>query len=331
MSTKHRIRKYLRGLVLGETDLPQACDVSLEYPQKEISVLLHGLGVPHDVTRLHSVACAAPFTFCIGFERTEDPQLVQGKRVSLRFQENQGQRKLLGEIALRLSTTLPIEDRSVCLFEALRCENYCISKYRLHAHNVVNKYHNVVNKYKEWTNTKNNDVRVSALDSRCNAVTFICPRPVVLVCLVDGDRGNVFPMNLLGSVGGGYFAFALSSKRQAAPHVSRLGRLTVSSVPLSRALVVRQLGRNHYRNSISWDQLPFSMREPSDLSILAPDFAIRVQELQVVYIQPLGSHTFFLARVVGEQTYSIEPEFHMIHGFYAAYRRAHSRASLVEL
>jgi flavin reductase (DIM6/NTAB) family NADH-FMN oxidoreductase RutF len=136
-------------------------------------------------------------------------------------------------------------------------------------------------------------------------------------------------MNLLGSIGGGYFAFALNSKRQAAPNVRRLGRLAISSVPLTRASVVRQLGENHYRESICWDQLPFSTKRSSGLSIPVPDFAIRVQELQVLQERPLGSHTCFLAQIVGEQTHSAEPEFHMIHGFYAAYRRDHSQAGLV--
>ncbi len=44
-------------------------------------------------------------------------------------------------------------------------------------------------------------------------------------------------------------------------------------------------------------------------------------ELQVCSAEPLGSHTFFLARILHVETNSIRPEFNMIHGHYAAYRR----------
>jgi hypothetical protein len=140
------------------------------------------------------------------------------------------------------------------------------------------------------------------------------------VCVADGDGGNVFPMNLLGELGGDYFGFALNHRKRASPLVRRLGHLTVSTVPLNKKDLVRQLGKNHYRESISWQELPFALRHLSSSDIAAPEFAIRVKELQVFDSLPLGSHDFFLARTVRTVTTPGE-EFHMIHGHYCAYRR----------
>ena len=57
---------------------------------------------------------------------------------------------------------------------------------------------------------------------------FTCPRPVVLGSAADGDScGNIFPMNLMGPVGDGYFAFSLNSTRQASPLVQRAGRVAL--------------------------------------------------------------------------------------------------------
>jgi hypothetical protein len=84
--------------------------------------------------------------------------------------------------------------------------------------------------------------------------------------------------------------------------------------------MVRQLGKNHYREWIAWDELPFQLQQIPDFEIPSPEFAIRVKQLQVLETLPLGSHDFFLARTVRSATKSAEQEFHMIHGFYSAYR-----------
>lgn len=48
---------------------------------------------------------------------------------------------------------------------------------------------------------------------------------------------------------------------------------------------------------------------------------MRTIELGVRAVSPLGSHTFFLAELLGSKVNIPGEEFHMIHGFYAAFRR----------
>jgi hypothetical protein len=129
-------------------------------------------------------------------------------------------------------------------------------------------------------------------------------------------------MNLLGDLGGNYFAFALNSERRPARLIARLRRLTISTVPLNKSLVVRELGRNHYIDSISLSELPFALRQSDGLGIPYPEFAIRITGLQVFEVRPLGSHTLFLAKTIQKAINVPGEEFHMIHGFYAAYRKS---------
>lgn len=313
MPLKQAVHQHLRKLLLGATDLPAACDISLEHPQQEIKVWLHGKNVPCDVTFRHSIVCTSPFIFCIGFDPEDRSQFVEGSIATLRFEENSGRRNLLGEIEMKLKTILPVEEHTMALFEAVQARNLCISNLRLAGHDLFNRYAALKSRGKS-------EVKVSQLGSACNAIGFICPRPVVLVSVQDQDSGSIFPMNLFGHLGGDYFAFALTSTRKAAPLVERIRRLALSTVPLDQASTLRKLAANHYNESIDWAQLPFPLQSSKKLGLPIPEFAIRVYELQVCDAQPLGSHTFFLAKILHLETNTIQPEFNMIHGHYASYR-----------
>ena len=67
-------------------------------------------------------------------------------------------------------------------------------------------------------------------------VFYICPRrPVALVSVVHGNIGNVFPMNLMGSIGNGHFCFALNSVTPVASLGERAGAIALSSIPLQQS------------------------------------------------------------------------------------------------
>jgi hypothetical protein len=88
VSFKHEVGEALKRLFLGRTNLPQQCTVGIHDPQKEVRVWMHGTGAPRDVTFEHSIACASPFTICIG---GEDWQLRDaGKGPTLEFREADG-------------------------------------------------------------------------------------------------------------------------------------------------------------------------------------------------------------------------------------------------
>jgi flavin reductase (DIM6/NTAB) family NADH-FMN oxidoreductase RutF len=289
---------------------PQICNVGLRRPQMEVAVWLHGMGEPRDVTQRHSVACLAPFMVCIGFEGLIK---TPGERLSLRFCERGGEERLLGEIRLRFTEILQVGESQVLLFEATSCMDFCLPRLHLYLHDLHHAY-------LRWRNRKTVNVKMTALTARCNAVAFICPRPVVLVCLRDGERGNVFPMNLMGTVGKEHLVFALNTRRRTASAVERLGEAALSSVPFDHLAVARAMGKNHYHELIDLSQLPFPLRRSEALDIPVPEFASRVRELKIEMVRHAGSHAFFVARIVQETNYADGPEFCMTHGLYEMWR-----------
>jgi flavin reductase (DIM6/NTAB) family NADH-FMN oxidoreductase RutF len=255
------------------------------------------------------MACAAPFTIAIGWEGL--PDVDRAAPLALCFRERHGKQRLLGTIGLRSSGSLTMPSCEIQLFESRHCRNYCLPRGRIWACHFFYAY-------LRWRQPT--EVPVTWRDANSNVVFFLCPRPVALASVGNRKVGNIFPLNLMGPIGGDYFAFALNRERPVTSLVERRGCIAVSSIPLDRNKVVRGLGRNHRVEEIDWTSLPFSVKPSEESGIPVPEFAQRVRTLRIEHRRRLGSHTFFIARVADEQQYSDGPAFFVVHGLYQAWK-----------
>jgi len=308
-----RFKQVIKKAVFGETLLSQEFFVGLPEPQTEISVWLHGRGAPIDVTHRHSMACAAPFTICVAFDEGTKPAQTPRRRLTLKFSERSGGRKVLGEIGLQLVTNTTAGGFDLCFFEVRRSANHCLPTMRLYAHYLMQAY-------ADRGMSGASGMEMTFLERRAAMVNFIRPHPVALVSLSQGNCGNIFPMNLMGELGRGYFAFALKDCRRAAHLVEACGRIALSSLPMSHGQLAYRLAINHTKDCIDWNQLPFATKPSSIFGIPVPVFAPRVREMEVSNVHQIGSHTFFVARTVSDETYSSVPVLCVVHGFYQAWR-----------
>jgi flavin reductase (DIM6/NTAB) family NADH-FMN oxidoreductase RutF len=306
-------RKAFKRAVLGNTDIPQQCTIAMSDPQSEVEVWLHGLGPGTNVTGSHTIACAAPSMIAMRLDG-DYRQIKPGMRLLLKFQERGTDGALLGQLGLQSSAVIQTGGGDLHLFEVRSCENYCQPRLRLWRYSL---FHACL----RARNNKNTDVAMTARAANAMTVLFTCPRPVFLVSVSFGDSGNIFPMNLTGSLGNGYFGFALNNRRQAASLVERAGRLALSSVPFDQAALARQLGKNHRREAVNWSELQLRLTPSAALGIPVPAFALRIREMEIEAIRKLGSHTLFVARIIHDERRSESPQFFMIHGFYQAWRR----------
>lgn len=323
MSLIGQSRRVIKKLMFGDTLLPQAFTIGLMEPQEEVTVWLHGMGSPIDVTRRHSMACADPFTVCIAFNEKE--RLTERERgsLSLKFCERGGQRRVLGEIALnskRTPDTLPTGWQLV-LFGARRSANYCLPTAHIWAHYLLHRY-------SLWRKVDWAGIKMSFLERRAVMVMFIRPHPVVLVSLESEAGGNIFPMNIMGDLGQNYFAFALKNSRLAARLVERAGRVALSGVPLSQTSLAYRLGVNHGKPAIDWNELPFATKASTRFKIRVPVFALRVREMEIEMVHNLGSHTFFVARIIHDERFAEDVGLCIVHGFYQSWRLKGHRKEL---
>jgi flavin reductase (DIM6/NTAB) family NADH-FMN oxidoreductase RutF len=156
-------------------------------------------------------------------------------------------------------------------------------------------------------------------------VFYFCPRPIALVTVEDAVGRNMFPMNLMGCIGNGYFAFGLNSSRAAAPLVERARRVVLSSVPVEQSSMISKLGSNHRKSRIDWSQLPFEIVRLKTIDASVAAFALTAREMRVEIVRGLGSHTLFIARTIAEERLATGPQLFNVHGIYDA-RRENLRA-----
>lgn len=303
----------MQRILLGDTLLPQEFFLGLREPQKEVTVWFDGMGAPLDVTCRHSMVCAAPLTICIALDEGDKLRVKKLQNLSLKFCEPDGRKKVLGEIGLKWVEDVHVGGIEVALFGVKSSKNRCLPKIRLGVHYLLHSY-------MQRSKVDTSGMKMSFLERRAAMVMFICPRPVALVSLAGDAGGNIFPMNLMGELGNGYFAFALKDSRRAAHLVERAGHIAVSSLPISHAPLAYKLAVNHTRDSIDWNQLPFATTLSPIFRIPVPVFAQRVREMEIVKTYCLGSHSFFVARVAHDETFSYESQLCVIHGFYQAWR-----------
>jgi flavin reductase (DIM6/NTAB) family NADH-FMN oxidoreductase RutF len=308
------IKRLIKKWLLGDKTLPQQVTVALREPQDEIAVWFHGRGSPRDVTSFHSIACASPFTICVSFSSEEGlHRECDGSGTSLELRERRGAQRVLGTIGLRYCMAMTTGATCLGLFRVRDCVNYCMPRVHFWAH-----YFQQV--YWGWRDRKIPNVRMSMLDAHAMMIMFICPRPVFLVTTMDQQTSNLFPMNLMGRVGASHFSLALNSERLASQSVKGAVRVALSSIPYEKAHIARQLGKQHLRSDVDWSQLPFQAISSSFLELPIPEFALRVIELEIETVKELGSHTFFVGRILREQVFREDEGFFMIHGIYQGVR-----------
>jgi flavin reductase (DIM6/NTAB) family NADH-FMN oxidoreductase RutF len=300
--------RQLISRLLGGTVLRQSGDLGLADPDAEIAVHLDCASARLDVTQRFSIACAEPLLFCIALDtdrECNDASLVYSDRRSGR---------MLGRMALKYHSTIDAA-QPLLLFGVRGAENFCLPPIRLASYYLLHAFF-------EAAKARKSDTRLSIFHRKALAVAFIRPHSVALVSLQDKDGGNMFPMNLMGSLGERRVGLALQVSRFPSKLVARAGRVAVSTVPMTHAAAATKLSPNHRRESIDFSELAFPTSPSSVYGIPVPQFALRVRELKIESVRPLGSHAFIVGSVVSDQVLSREPALCTVHGFYQVWREA---------
>ena len=154
---------------------------------------------------------------------------------------------------------------------------------------------------------------------------YTCPRPVVLVSVVHGERSNLFPMDLIGPSDSPYFLMALRQTSPAVQLMQHSRQLALSSIPAAWKLLAYDLGKHHKASQIDLNTLPFPTLASPTFGLPVPQSALRVREVTVQQSQAIGSHILFVTQVVQETHWRDGTQMFHIPGLYQQYLHSQQR------
>jgi hypothetical protein len=303
------LKKAVSRLLFGES-LPQEFTVGMRSPQDEIDVWLCGRQRRREITNQHSTACSDPFVLCI---RLQDGEATNANELWLEYVERKGEKRVLGKIELKAAAGIELVGNGLHFFEVRSTRNWCLPRLQTAAHYLLQAYNARIR-------PKTPDINMTLLEERAAIVTFIRPHPIGIGSVEDMTGGNIFIMNLMGELGEGRFGFGLKDSRWPAHLVERTGRLALSSVPVEEGKAAFSLAATHMVERVDWEKLPFALQHSTQFKIRVPEFASRIRELEVESVRRIGSHTFFVTRVIRDEQLAEREELYALHGFYQAWR-----------
>lgn len=296
---KDWIRPFVRPL-------PQWSTIALAPPQQVVTATLRWDGHSADVTADHTVAALVPLVIATSLDAGQHPVLEYSDSASGR---------VLGVLHLTRAASVANEQAPLTLYHVADGEHHCLGWPR--------------RSWNAWLQNramkKNRSPHQLAMESAAVQqlmIAYLCPRPVILVSVGTHGHQNIFPMDLIGPLErSGLFSLALRSTNVSMPVMRDAGRVALSSIPATMKEVVYKLSKHHKQPPADWNGLPFPIRSSRDFGIPAVATALRIQELAIVHSQEIGSHMFFLGRIVSDENLAEGAQLHHTAGFHQAYRR----------
>jgi len=301
VSFKSAVKPWVRPL-------PQWAAIGLASPQDAILATLEWAGRSVDATRNHTIASLKPLAVAIGLIDGMDPA-----RAVLAYRDKVSGKEL-GHIRLKRSFTRTIAGRPIGVFDVDKADHCCLS-WPQRPWNAGLQ----ARAMRRNTNPHNFQMTPEAVQQ---LMTFyICPRPVVLVSICESTHSNIFPMDLIGPLANDCFTLALRNTSISVPTMVRARRIVLSGAPAGLKDTAYRLGEHHRRGFADWDSLPFPVMPSETFGIPAVASALWIRELAVLHSEEIGSHTFFVCRIVSERHHASGPQLHHTAGFHQEFRR----------
>ena len=249
---------------------------------------LHGFSSePLDVSSSHVPVSMRPLILGV---RMESVPASQGSLVML--DRSTGAR--LGEITIAPAGSVPLGNGTLALFRTMGSRNVTAPMAKRWWRYALSWIH------ARRAPSRGDGLCMSAADLRCLNVYYIWPRRVFLIGVALGDRSNLFPMDLVGSVGSGEFLLALRATSPAIELMEGSKVIAMSAAPADHLAEVYALGAHHRKASVDTNVLPFALRPSArhGLPVLAEGFT---RELSVQQTHRIGSHVLFVCRIDEER------------------------------
>ncbi len=305
----------LEKAILKTEGLPGWVCVGHPDPDSHVRVWLEVPGNRLDISRCHRMVALAPLTVAIGL----DPDNAPIQDAAIVVTENGPGGNILGRVAVKFQRKIEARGVRIALFEAGASSNRCVPFLRGAA----------IRSWESWKAARDRNprnIRMTPSDMFAMWILHNAPRPVVAVSCGSAERGNLFPMDLAGSLTGECYVLGLHSSSPAIPVFLESGKIAVSLMPLDAKNAVYGLGKNHREALLDVRALPAPTRPSPLFGIPAPTQALAVYDLALETAVDLGSHRLFVTQVKSFERKSVAPQICHVHRLYQQYLMKRGRA-----
>jgi flavin reductase (DIM6/NTAB) family NADH-FMN oxidoreductase RutF len=151
-------------------------------------------------------------------------------------------------------------------------------------------------------------------------IAYSVPRKISLITVCNDDLMNLFPTDLHGFVGEGFYLSSLRIMGRACQQVEQARKIVISEVDSNQFKVAYQLGKNHMKMMVEKNSFEFSGKFSKTFTIPLPVGVLLYRELELLNSFDVGIHRILIYKVVYSEKISELQTLAHIHQYYAQWR-----------
>jgi flavin reductase (DIM6/NTAB) family NADH-FMN oxidoreductase RutF len=296
---------------------PQWLPISLQPPQDAVEVRLVTPERIFDVTANNAVAALDPFTIVVGLEPQMRSAVTCASAPELHLVDRSLQR-VIGRLRLGPAICWDSTGALLASFHVRHGSHRCAPWPR-------RAWDGLLYRRASGRDHRPGNFALTATEVQQVMIFYMCPRPVFLVSVDDGQHSNIFPMDLVGPLATDRFTLALRNSSPSVETIANARKVALASVPATQYEIALQLGAHHRKSTIDWSALSFEVRRSQEFALPTMATALRVREIAIGDFKRVGSHTLFVGRVVSDETLDDRPQLFHTCGAYQSLRTRHER------
>ena len=306
------LRDTLKKLITGLTIPQEYVCVGLETLQPQSSVILeiNNQEFSLDVTTSHLFLGYKPLIIGLTFSVDDaNFEIVKTQRkITFRFLT---QDMLLAKLSLKKIGEKRLNNEVVLFFWG-----------KHGTHSFLNPIHQWINRQRErWRKQLPNNINLPGNLFEQVRIAYSIPRVISIVTVSDGSLINMFPTDLHGSVGKGFYASSLRKGGLANEQVEKYHRVVISEVDISFYKQAYSLGKNHMQELKEENRFPTHTEKSKAFNFPLPKDVIHYRELKRIDFLDHGIHRIHLYEVIHEHAVrSGKSTLAHIHQYYAQWR-----------
>jgi flavin reductase (DIM6/NTAB) family NADH-FMN oxidoreductase RutF len=188
-------------------------------------------------------------------------------------------------------------------------------------HRFISKFHQFINDQREKLR-KDVPGNVSLPGNLHHQVriAYSVPRTIALITVAEGELMNMFPTDLHGPCGDGFYTSSLRHGGKASQQLDKTGRLVLSLMPVEEYKTVYSLGKNHMQDMTEFMHFAIMPTKSPVLKLPVPASALAYKELECVDSFDAGIHRIYSYRIVGTKELRTGNTLAHTHQYYAQWR-----------